>query len=611
VSLPGTVIGSDQILRLLDEAITETSRLGRQDLAGRLTAQRDQVTSGAWHVLVAGEFKKGKSALVNALLGVPVCGTDAVAFTAVPTIIRYGAAPSAEVVLDSGQRRRIDPAAAARYATEGTVGEEARLEAVEVELPRELLRGGLVLIDTPGIGGGFAAAAAASTMRAMSLADAVLVVSDASQEYTAAEVELLRRAAEICPRLLCVLTKVDFYPEWQRILEINKGHLRRAGLQVDILPVSSVLRDAALKSGDQPLNAESGFPALVNRLRAQLAAQREEVSAARAAEAVHSSLAQVAGTLNVEHAALTRPPEEQAATLHRLDQAQEVARQLRTPDARWQHVVQDRFADVQSRADEDLLARIRRLEQEAGERIKSCDPAREWADIVPWLYRRTNEELTDAHTQMMKLIDDVAEEVGRLFDGEITALGHLTAGAVQRPTAGDGFRLDQLSVRNPGKLELGMHAARGWSLSSSVVTTLVVATLHPGFLVVLPITAALGTVFAVKAIHSFKTARIEAARTEAQRSVATYLNQARVDANRAAQNILRHSRAQIRDYYLDRANELAMTAQAEHAVAMRATRADRNSAQQRATETASDLARVTSLLDAADRAVGVRPGRNT
>jgi Dynamin family len=608
LTFPGTVIGSDQILQLLDQAITETSRLGRQDLAGRLTAQRDQVTSGAWHVLVAGEFKKGKSALVNALLGVPVCGTDAVAFTAVPTIIRYGAAPAAELVLDSGQRRRIDPAQAARYATEGAIGEEARLEAVEVELPRELLRGGLVLIDTPGIGGGFAAAAAASTMRAMSLADAVLVVSDASQEYTAAEVELLRRAAEICPRLLCVLTKVDFYPEWQRILEINKGHLRRAGLSVDILPVSSVLRDAALKSGDQPLNAESGFPTLVNRLRAQLAAQREEVSATRAAEAVHSSLAQVAGTLNVEHTALTRP-EEQAANLQRLDQAQEQAQQLRTPDARWQHVINDRFADVQSKADEDLQARIRRLEQEANERIRSGDPSREWAEIVPWLYQRTNEQLTDAHAQMMAHINDVAEEVGRLFDGEVAAFAHLTAGAIQRPTAGDAFRLDQLSIRNPGKLELGMHAARGWSLSSSVITTLVVATLHPGFLVVLPITAALGTVFAIKAVHGFKTARVEAARNEALRSVAGYLNQARVDANRAAQNILRHSRAQLRDFYLDRATELMMTAQAEQAAAVRAAQVDRHSAQQQASQTATDLARVTSLLDEAGRAVGARPGR--
>jgi len=608
LTFPGTVLGSDQILRLLDEAITETNRLGRADLAGRLSAQREQVTSGAWHVLVAGEFKKGKSALVNALLGVPVCGTDAVAFTAVPTIIRYGTAPAAELVLDSGQRRRIDASAAARYATDGAIGEEARLEAVEVELPRELLRGGLVLIDTPGIGGGFAAAAAASTMRAMSLADAVLVVSDASQEYTAAEVELIRRAAEICPRLLCALTKTDFYPEWQRILEINKGHLRRAGLNVDILPVSSTLRDVALQSGDQALNTESGFPALVNRLRAQLAAQREEVSAARAAEAVHSSLAQVAGTLNVEHAALTRP-EERSANLQRLDQVQERAKALRTPDARWQHVINDRFADVQSRVDEDLQAGIRRLEQEAGERIKAGDPAREWAEIVPWLYQRTNEELTEGHARMMALIDEVAEEVGVLFDGEAAAIGHLAPSGIQRPTAGDGLRLDQLSVRNPGKLELGMHAARGWSLSSSVVTTLLVVTLHPGLLVVLPITAALGTVFAVKAVHGFKTARQEAARNEALRSVASYLNQARVDANRASQNILRHSRAQIRDYYLDRANELALTAQAEHAATIRAAQADQYSAQRRATETASDLVRVTSLLDAADRAIGVRPGK--
>jgi len=114
-------------------------------------------------------------------------------------------------------------------------------------------------------------------------------------------------------------------------------------------------------------------------------------------------------------------------------------------------------------------------------------------------------------------------------------------------------------------------------------------------------------VFAVKAVHGFKTARVEAARTEALRSVAGYLNQARVDANRAVQNILRHNRAQIRDYYLDRATELAMTAQAEHAATVRAVHADRSSAQQRASQTATDLARVTTLLDEAGRVRGVRP----
>jgi hypothetical protein len=119
--------------------------------------------------------------------------------------------------------------------------------------------------------------------------------------------------------------------------------------------------------------------------------------------------------------------------------------------------------------------------------------------------------------------------------------------------------------------------------------------------VILPITAALGTVFGVKAVHGFKTARLEQGRNEALRSVANYLNQARVDANRAALNILRHSRSQLRDYYLDRANELATTASTERDATLRAVRADASSAQRRAGETASDLARINSLLDRAGR----------
>ena len=336
--------------------------------------------------------------------------------------------------------------------------------------------------------------------------------------------------------------------------------------------------------------------------------QREEVSAGRAVVAVRSSLSQVADTLNVEHVALTRP-EERTANLQRLEQVHEQAKKLSTPSARWQHVVNDRFADVQARIDEDLQARIRKLEQEAGERIKAGDPAREWAELVPWLYQRTNEELTDGHTRMLALVDEVAEEVAALFEGEVADIGAVQVGGMSRPAAGETYRLEQLSVRNPGKLELGMHAARGWSLSSSVVTTLLVATLHPGFLVVLPITAALGTVFAVKAVHGFRTARIEAARTEAARSVASYLNQARVDANRASVTILRHARSQIRDYYLDRANELATTAETERAATLRAAQADQPSAQRRASETATDLARVSSLLDRTDRVLGVRPDR--
>ncbi len=197
---PATV-PAGQPLELIGAAIGEAKRLGRADLADRLAGERDRLTSGDWHVLVAGEFKKGKSALVNALLGVPVCSADAVTFTAVPTIVRYAESPSAALILEGDEKARqpVPVRSAPGYAGSGVNDGGARLYAVEVGLPRALLRGGLVLIDTPGLGGGFAAAQAAATMRAMSLANAVVVVSDAAQEYTAAEVDFLRRAAEMCP----------------------------------------------------------------------------------------------------------------------------------------------------------------------------------------------------------------------------------------------------------------------------------------------------------------------------------------------------------------------------------------------------------------------------
>jgi Dynamin family len=602
--------GAVEPLELLGAAIGEARRLGRADLSDRLIGERDRLTSGDWHVLVAGEFKKGKSALVNALLGVPVCSADAVTFTAVPTIVRYAESPSAALILEGSipggieeARQPIPVPSAPGYAGSGVDDSGARLYAVEVGLPRGLLRGGLVLIDTPGLGGGFAAAQAAATMRAMSLANAVVVVSDAAQEYTAAELDFLRHAAEMCPRLVCVLTKTDFYPQWTKIRDLDREHLRRAGLDLDLLPVSSALRELAVGSGDKELNAESGFPALAGWLRKELSAYRAQAWATSGAPAVRSSLSQLAGTLSAEHAALTRPDERPAA-LRRLDQAHRHASQLGNPSARWLNTLADRFADIQSDVDEDLQSRVRQLEQEATERIRAGDPAHDWVEIMPWLYQRSNDDLTAAHTRLLEWIEQAATEVAGLFQADAATVAGLIGTGRPAPSTGARLGLEQFSARTPGRLEIGMQAARGWSLSSSVITTVLVVTLHPGLLVILPVTAALGTIFAVKAARGFKTARLDATRNEAIRAVAGYLQQARADAYRAALSILRHSRSQLREYYLDRAAELTATAQQEQAATLRATAVDAAvdtaEGRQRVAQAAADLARVRGLLSTVD-----------
>src|SRR4051812_48967677 len=75
----------------LVEAATRAARtVGRPDLANSLATQRLYLDETPCNLLVVGEFNKGKSALINALLGLTVCGVDPIRPTAVPTYIRYG-----------------------------------------------------------------------------------------------------------------------------------------------------------------------------------------------------------------------------------------------------------------------------------------------------------------------------------------------------------------------------------------------------------------------------------------------------------------------------------------------------------------------------------------
>ena len=116
----------------------------------------------------------------------------------------------------------------------------------------------------------------AATMAALPSADAVLLVSDASQEYTAPELEFVRQAIAMCPNVACVLTKIDIYPEWRRIAEIDIGPPEGGR---DQCPMFAGVLGRALaepRRDDQPeLDAESGFPELVRFLREQVVGQAD------------------------------------------------------------------------------------------------------------------------------------------------------------------------------------------------------------------------------------------------------------------------------------------------------------------------------------------------
>src|SRR3954451_13000634 len=84
---------------LLDVCVQAANVYQRDDLGGRLSHARERLVDPLFHVLVVGEFKQGKSSLINALLGVDVCPVDDDIATAVPTLLRWSDEPTATVHL--------------------------------------------------------------------------------------------------------------------------------------------------------------------------------------------------------------------------------------------------------------------------------------------------------------------------------------------------------------------------------------------------------------------------------------------------------------------------------------------------------------------------------
>ena len=111
------------------------------------------------------------------------------------------------------ERREIEFADISAHATEQrkAVHPELDVRSVDIELDRRLLEAGLVIVDTPGVGG-LGSAHATAALGALSVADAAVFLSDASQEYTRTEMAFLKQALDMCPHVTCVLTKIDFLP---------------------------------------------------------------------------------------------------------------------------------------------------------------------------------------------------------------------------------------------------------------------------------------------------------------------------------------------------------------------------------------------------------------
>jgi hypothetical protein len=553
---------------LIDRALALAETCARPDLAQRLRTVRQRVTSPSVRVLVVGEAKKGKSSLVNALAGAPVCAVADDVATAVPTVVRHGPTPRAALLVagsDGAAEVRLAVPVETVAAAKAPGGQE--LLGVEVELPRRMLEGVLEIVDTAGLGG-VGAARSLAAIELLPSADAVVVVSDATQEFTAPEMGMLRHAAALCPTVVCVVTKTDASPEWRRIVELDRAHLAHEGVEAPLFPVASPLALLALQRRDRELHEESGVGPLSGHLRREVV-ERAEVLARRSLAHDLSSVTEHLGLAVRSELSGLEDPAGRDALVQELETARAAVDELRRRSSRWQQLLNDGVTDLMADIDHDLRDRSRAVTREAEEVIDGMDPGAMWEQLTGWLDQRIAGAVADsfvwAEQRSQWLADQVVEQFAR--DGGAVAPELAIGNSADVLGAVVGLpRIDTGHLKLRERILIGVRGSYTGILMTGLVTSLA------GLALINPVSLAAGVLLGRKAYNDDKAQRLLRRQGEAKTSVRRHLDEVVFQVGKQLKDRLRQVQRTLRDLLNDTVDEMARSLAAAVQAASRATK---------------------------------------
>ncbi len=551
------------------EAVVELTKIvramGRDDLAQRAMAAGARLSRPATIVCVVGEFKQGKSSLVNGLLGQDACPVDDDLATSSITLVRYGETAGAVV-----RRHEDGEAVAERVPIEeldnwvsevGNPGNTKNVERVEVTVPAPILKQGLVIADTPGMGG-LGGGHAAATLAFLPFADGLMLVSDASAELSAPELEFLTRAVELCPTVLFVQTKIDLYPSWERIFELNRGHLAQRGLDIPMVAISSVLRTEALAKRNRDLNDRSRFPELISHLATDVVQPAKTQAAARSAGDVRGIVGMVRAGLQDERKIVLNP-DALKSSIAEIEAAKTRLEHLRGPGARWNVMVGDQVSDLSSRVMHEFRGGMRSVSRSMDERIEALKKGSEWDDVARDLQTDVSVEVTRALVSISDAQQAIRSDVIDLLQEENLSLRSTTGGSTDSVDVSALWKHEGIDTKTTagGMFKLGITGFRG--AQGGVMMFGMMGKFLPaaaaGIMVTNPVMLGAGAIFGSIQLLEDRKRKIAARRQNARQQVRKFVDDVQFEVGNEITGTIRAMQRDLRDEFTDVLKELQRT----------------------------------------------------
>jgi GTPase Era involved in 16S rRNA processing len=324
---------SQKLMGCIGKLAAISSSRGDTKVEENLREIGEKLGGNRFHLVVLGQFKRGKSTFINSLLGDRVLPTSVVPLTSIVTLLKYGEEEVVEVLFNDGSKTTISRDQLEEYVTErGNPSNEKNVKHVEVAYPSGYLKDGVFIIDTPGVGSTFENNTE-MTYNYLPRVDAALFLLAVDPPISQSEIAFLEDVKDYVEKIFFVQNKIDYMNEEERkeSMAFSKEVIEKAlgSDSIGIYPLSAKLALEAKQSKNKKLLGKSRLPEFDKILGDFLLKEKGKTVLRSALNSTRKLLSDEEFAIQLELRAIATPLKDLEQKIHLFQEKMEVVRQER------------------------------------------------------------------------------------------------------------------------------------------------------------------------------------------------------------------------------------------------------------------------------------------